>query len=154
MKIKLLVVFIVSVPVIVLDQITKLWIENTLSIVDSITIIENFLHIRHIRNTAGAFGSFPWLSMNVFIGLTVAALGLIGYLYAKLKPHQCAAMVGLALIFGGAVGNLIDRVRLGSVIDFIDVHYYSYHWPAFNVADSAITVGSIVLAVCILLKKW
>ncbi|HNR14081.1 MAG TPA: signal peptidase II, partial [Thermodesulfobacteriota bacterium] len=59
-----------------------------------------------------------------------------------------------SLILGGALGNLIDRIRLGSVIDFIDVHYYSYHWPAFNVADSAITVGSLLLALCIIFGKW
>ena len=154
MKIKLIVALIVAVPVIVLDQITKFWVENTLSSIDSIVILENFFHIRHIRNTAGAFGSFPWMSMSVFIGLTVVAIGLIGYLYAKLKEDQYTPMVGLALIVGGALGNLIDRLRLGSVIDFIDVHYYTHHWPAFNVADSGITVGSIILAVCILLKKW
>jgi signal peptidase II len=154
MKIKLSVAFIVALPVIVLDQLTKLWIESSLAGSDSIVILENFFHIRHIRNTAGAFGSFSWMSMSVFIGLTIAAIGLIGYLYVKLKPGQYAPMVGLALIVGGAVGNLIDRVRLGSVIDFIDVHYYTHHWPAFNVADSAITVGTIILAVCIILKKW
>ncbi len=154
MKIKLIVAFVVAVPVIVLDQITKLWIQNSLTSVDSIVILENFLHIRHIRNTAGAFGSFSWMSMSVFIALTIVAIGLIGYLYVKLKSNQYAPMVGLALIVGGAAGNLIDRVRLGSVIDFIDVHYFTHHWPAFNVADSAITVGSVVLAVCIVLKKW
>lgn len=154
MKIKLIVALVVAVPVVVLDQITKLWIENALTSVDSIVILENFFHIRHIRNTAGAFGSFSWMSMSVFITLTIVAIGLISYLYAKLKDDQYAPMVGFALIVGGAVGNLIDRMRLGSVIDFIDVHYYAHHWPAFNVADSAITVGSVILAVCIVLKKW
>ena len=154
MKTKLIILFIVTIPVIVLDQITKLWIANTLSTMDSITILDNFFHIRHIRNTAGAFGSFSWMSMKVFIGFTVVAIGLIGYLYYKLKPPPRTPAVGLALIMGGAVGNLIDRVRLGSVIDFIDIHYYSYHWPAFNVADSAITVGAVILAAGIVLQKW
>ena len=90
MKIKLIVALIVAVPVIVLDQITKLWIENALSMADSIVIAENFFHIRHIRNTAGAFGSFSWMSMTIFIALTVAAIGIIGYLYAKLEENQYA----------------------------------------------------------------
>lgn len=154
MKTKSIIAVIVALPVVVLDQITKLWIANNLYPADSIVILENFFHIRHIRNTAGAFGSFSWMSMSVFIALTIVAIGLIGYLYAKLKQNQYAPMVGLALIVGGAVGNLIDRMRLGSVVDFIDVHYHAHHWPAFNVADSAITVGSVILVVCIVLKKW
>ncbi len=154
MNIKGIILLIVSVPVVVVDRVTKLWIADTLSLTDSIVIFENFFSIRHIRNTAGAFGSFSWMSMNIFIVLTVMAIVLIGYLYCKLKPRQLAPMVGLAFIIGGAAGNLVDRIFLGSVIDFIDVHYYAYHWPAFNVADSAITVGSVILAACIVLGKW
>lgn len=154
MKKKILILLAGTVPTLVLDQLTKLWIASTLSLVDSITIVENFVHIRHVRNTAGAFGSLSWLSMDLFIGLTVISIAMIGFLYVQLKPQQQAAAAGLSLILGGAAGNLIDRIRLGSVIDFIDVHYYSYHWPAFNVADSAITAGSLLLALCIILGKW
>lgn len=154
MKTKLLILLAVTIPVVLLDQVTKLWIQTTLSMAGSIEILEHFFHIRHIRNVAGAFGSLSWMSMNVFIVLTILCIGFIGVLYYKLGPRQHGPAVGLALIEGGAIGNLIDRFRLGSVIDFIDVHYYSYHWPAFNIADSAITVGSIILALCIVRGKW
>ncbi|HNU72491.1 MAG TPA: signal peptidase II [Thermodesulfobacteriota bacterium] len=154
MKRKILILIAGVVPILILDQITKFWIATRLSLIDSITIIENFIHIRHVRNTAGAFGSLSWLSMDLFIVLTIVSVVVIGFLYFRLNPKQQAAAAGLSLILGGALGNLIDRIRLGSVIDFIDVHYYSYHWPAFNVADSAITVGSLLLALCIIFGKW
>ena len=89
-----------------------------------------------------------------FILFTFLTIGVVGFFYCKLKPNQNAPALGIALIIGGAIGNLIDRIRLGGVIDFIDVHYYSLHWPAFNVADSAITIGSVLLGVLIFLKKW
>ena len=154
MKRKILILIAGVVPILILDQITKFWIATRLSLIDSITIIENFIHIRHVRNTPGAFGSLSWLSMDLFIVLTIVSVVVIGFLYFRLNPKQQAAAAGLSLILGGALGNLIDRIRLGSVIDFIDVHYYSYHWPAFNVADSAITVGSLLLALCIIFGKW
>jgi len=154
MKLKMFVLFFVALPVILLDQVSKRWIAHSLSPVDSLVILENFFHIRHLRNTAGAFGSFSWMSINVFIILTLGAIGVMGFLFYKLKTHQHAPAAGLALIVGGAIGNLIDRIMLGSVIDFIDIHYYAYHWPAFNMADSAITIGTFILAACIALGKW
>lgn len=90
----------------------------------------------------------------LFILITLGALGFIGFLYGKLPERQYWPATGMALIIGGAIGNLVDRIRLGKVTDFIDVHFYSYHWPAFNIADSAITAGSVILGICLLLKKW
>ena len=158
MKAKLIFLLTVSFTVIVLDQISKSWIEHTISLYQSIQIIPNFFHITHIRNTGGAFGilsDFKGFYLKAFfILLTFFTIGVVGFFYWKLKPHHNVPALGITLIIGGAIGNLIDRIRLGGVIDFIDVHYYSLHWPAFNVADSAISIGSVLLGVLIFLKKW
>ena len=141
-----------------LDQISKLWIDHSLTFFQSIEIIHNFFHIIYIRNTGGAFGIFSGISnlyfQKIFIIITLAAIGFIGLLYWKLEAKQYGTAIGIALVMGGAIGNLIDRIRLGSVIDFLDFHYYAYHWPAFNVADSSITIGCFVLGISIFLKKW
>jgi signal peptidase II len=106
----------------------------------------------------GAFGilsEFKGLYFKTFFILfTIFTIGIVGFFYCKLKPNQNAPALGIALIIGGAIGNLIDRLRFGGVIDFIDVHYYSLHWPAFNAADSAITIGSVLLGILIFFKKW
>ncbi|HPD60473.1 MAG TPA: signal peptidase II [Thermodesulfobacteriota bacterium] len=158
MKTKLLFLLGVSLAVIILDQISKSWIEHNVSLYQSIQVIPNFFHITHIKNTGGAFGILSEFTgryfKTFFILFTLLAIGVVGFFYCKLKPNQKAPALGIALIIGGAIGNLIDRIRLGGVIDFIDVHYYSLHWPAFNVADSAITIGAVLLGVLIFLKKW
>jgi len=81
------------------------------------------------------------------------AIGCIAYLLRSLRPQQKASLISLSLILGGAVGNLIDRLRLGEVIDFIDLHWYHYHWPAFNVADSAISMGVVLFCIQMLRGK-
>ena len=158
MKTKVIFLIAISFTVIFFDQVSKSWIENKFSLYQSIQVIPNFLHITYIQNTGGAFGilaDFKGLYFKaVFILFTFLTIGVVGFFYYKLKPNQKAPALGIALIIGGAIGNLIDRIRLGGVIDFIDVHYYSLHWPAFNVADSAITIGSVLLGVLIFLKKW
>ncbi|HNR14684.1 MAG TPA: signal peptidase II, partial [Thermodesulfobacteriota bacterium] len=97
MKRKILILIAGVVPILILDQITKFWIATRLSLIDSITIIENFIHIRHVRNTAGAFGSLSWLSMDLFIVLTIVSVVVIGFLYFRLNPKQQAAAAGLSL---------------------------------------------------------
>ena len=148
----------VCLPIIFLDQATKYWIEGTLPVSHSIQVARHFFHITHIQNTGGAFGMFSGLQFphfhTLFILITVLAIGFIGFLYWKLPTHQYWPAMGMALIVSGAIGNLVDRIRLGKVTDFIDVHFYSYHWPAFNIADSAITTGSVILGICLILKKW
>lgn len=158
MKGKLFFFLAVSLTVIFLDQISKSWIEHNVSLYQSIPIIPNFFHITHIKNTGGAFGILSdFKSFYVkafFIFFTFLTIGVVGFFYWKLKPHHHVPGVGIALIIGGAIGNLIDRIRLGGVVDFIDVHYYTLHWPAFNIADSAISIGSVLLGILIFLKKW
>jgi len=155
---RLIFLLVVSSAVIGLDQVSKWWIEQNISFERPLILIPNFLQITLVKNPGGVFGIFSDFVGDyfrfLFILFTLITLGLVGFLYFKLPPNLYSAAWGLSLIIGGAIGNLIDRLRLGEVIDFIDLHYYSYHWPAFNVADSAITVGAGILAILILLKKW
>jgi len=143
---------IVSAVLLVLDQATKLYIDSCFALYESVPVFEDFFHITYVRNKGAAFGIFADSSVRIpfFIAVsTVAAIGILWY-YRRLQAGQSLLRWALALVFAGAVGNLIDRIRLGEVIDFLDVHWYQYHWPAFNVADSAITVGVGLL----LLDLW
>lgn len=134
---------LVTPAVLILDQLSKFYIDSTFALYESVTVWENFFHITYLRNKGAAFGLMagsPW-RVPLLIGVAlIAALGIIWYI-SRLEPRQKLLRLALALIFSGAVGNLIDRIRLGEVIDFIDVHWYRHHWPAFNIADSAITIG-------------
>ena len=135
-----------SLLVIVLDQLTKLWIVGAFQYGDSLALTR-FFNLVHARNSGAAFsflaGAGGWQRF-FFIGIALAASLLIVHLLRKhaLERGFCFA---LSLILGGALGNLVDRVRFGYVIDFLDFYYAGYHFPAFNVADSAITVGAALL---------
>ena len=111
----------------------------------SIEVLENFFHITYIRNKGAAFGILSGadasLRIPFFIAVSIVAIVLILYVLKTHKGQSPVFPVALSLILGGAIGNMIDRVRMGEVIDFLDVHWYQNHWPAFNIADSAITVG-------------
>lgn len=135
---------------IVLDQLSKLYIENNFEYGRMLVLIENHFYITHLRNPGAAFGILADSTWRLPFFLTIATIAIVGILwYFKTLPqHNYFMHAALALIFGGAVGNVIDRVRLGEVVDFIGVHWYQYHWPAFNVADSAICVGVAILLVC------
>jgi len=137
-----------------LDQAAKLYIDRTMRLFDSITVVANFFNITYVRNRGAAFSFLSEASWRLpfFIGITLVASIAILVAFHKLRDEQKLAQVSLAMIFSGAIGNLIDRVRLGEVIDFLDVHWYRHHWPAFNVADSLICVGVFLLAVDMLLE--
>ena len=141
-------VALIVFAIIALDQFTKYLIVNSLSAYDSIEVF-SFLHIVNVRNTGAAFGSFKGLGSSFFIIVAVAAIGFVVYLLMKRTYNT----FGLSLILGGAVGNLIDRVLYGQVVDFIDFSIGSYHWPAFNVADSALTVGIIIILMTSVFRK-
>ena len=140
---------LVTLIVLVFDQATKLYIDATFLLHESVTVLENFFHITHVRNQGAAFGCLADSSFRLpfFILVAVVALGGILWYLRTLREDQRLLQFTLCLIFAGALGNLIDRIRLGEVIDFIDVHWYQYHWPAFNVADSAISVGVVLMLV-------
>ena len=139
----------VALPVIILDQITKLLIVRKLGMNDAITVIDNFFDIVHARNQGAAFGILRDSSIRLpfLISVSLVAVVVVFILYRKLRPDQKLAAASLALVLAGAVGNLIDRARLGEVIDFLLVHWYQHAWPAFNVADSAICIGVGLMAI-------
>jgi signal peptidase II len=131
--------------VVALDQLTKAIVRRTLPLHDSVPVVPGLLDFTHVRNTGAAFGilnavDFPFKTVAIAIVATGALIGVALYA-ANIAHHQLLARVGLALIIGGAAGNLIDRLVVGSVVDFVDVYWRSYHFWAFNVADSAITIG-------------
>ena len=146
----------------VLDQVTKLYIDRSMHLYQSIPVIDGLFSITYVRNKGAAFSflaSSPW-RLPFFICITIVALVAILISLRKLRADQRLALVSLSLIFSGAAGNLIDRVRLGEVIDFLDVYWqsppwqnYPWHWPAFNVADSAICVGVALLALDMLREE-
>ena len=142
----------VSIIVLAADQITKYMVASRFHLYESVTLIENFFNLTYVRNKGAAFGMFADSAIRVPFFITVsvlAAVGILWYFY-RARHLQALAVFALSLIFSGAVGNLIDRIRFGEVVDFLDVHWYGHHWPAFNVADSAITVGVALL----LLDIW
>ncbi|MBM4446610.1 MAG: signal peptidase II [Chloroflexi bacterium] len=139
---------IIAAFVVALDQTSKLWVRSHLELYQTVSIT-SFLSLTHVRNTGSAFGLF---ANQAFLLTLVAIAGLMTILlfYRYLSRSSILGISALGLVFGGAVGNLIDRLRFGYVTDFVDVRLWrDFHWPAFNVADSAITVGSIVLAIFI-----
>jgi len=146
--------FVTTVPVILLDQITKTYISSTMSLHESFVVIEGLFNITYIRNPGAAFGFLRGVSpifRHVFF-LSVAMIALLLILYYIWKSRELPLTFSLSLILAGAVGNLIDRVRFGEVIDFLDVYIGSYHWPAFNAADSAISIGAAIL-ILIMFKR-
>ena len=133
-----------------LDQLSKVYIDSSFALYQSITVIENFFNITYVRNPGAAFGILSDHAIRIpfFISVSlIASFGILWYL-RRVDSADRWQHFSLGLIFSGAVGNLIDRIRQGEVIDFLDVHWYRYHWPAFNIADSAICVGVVILLIC------
>jgi len=135
----------VAVIIVALDQLTKAAIRATVPLHSSVTIVPGFIDFTHVRNTGAAFGilnlaDFPFKTALIAVIATAALIG-VGLYAASLAHHQLVARVGLALIFGGAAGNLLDRIVAGSVVDFVDVYWGMHHFWAFNIADSAISIG-------------
>jgi signal peptidase II len=141
-------IFLIVVSVIVLDQITKHLIATYLSPFDSIEVFP-ILHIVNVRNTGAAFGSFRNIGSSFFIVISVMAIIFV----ISLLVRRTYNYVGLSLVLGGAIGNLVDRILYGKVVDFIDFSVGSFHWPAFNVADSALTVGIAIILLTSIMKK-
>ena len=155
MKLKYLILVVVSAVVLAVDQATKLYVDRVMDLHSSITVIPDFFSITYLRNKGAAFGILAHSSYRIpfFILVSVVAICVIIVVFVRLRPDQRFTPYPLSLIFAGAVGNLIDRVRLGEVIDFLDAYWHGHHWPAFNVADSAICVGVFLLAIDMLLEE-
>ncbi|MFP4167780.1 MAG: signal peptidase II [Desulfonatronovibrionaceae bacterium] len=143
--------------VLILDQATKLWVQRTISYFESIEIIPGFFQLVHVLNKGAAFGflnreNSSWQTY-FFIAVTALAVVLIFHLVHTVPRQDKYLFTGLGLILGGALGNLIDRIRLGEVIDFLDFYLGQYHWPAFNIADTAISIGLIFLVISFYKRK-
>jgi signal peptidase II len=140
--------------VVVLDQITKWIILKQLALYQTIVVVPGFFNITHVQNPGGAFGFLaqqgPLVRAVVFLAMSFLAVCLVFWFYIQTPATHRFLAVGFALIFGGAIGNLIDRVRFGRVVDFLDFYVGTWHWPAFNVADSAITIGITIFIVHVL----
>jgi signal peptidase II len=138
-----------AVGVVLLDQVSKAAVSASLKMHEIRPVIHGLLNLTRVHNTGAAFGLLAgqasgWRTI-FFLGVSLLAIGVILWMVFRLPQDRKVELLALSLIFGGALGNVIDRARLGEVIDFIDVYYRSYHWPAFNVADSAITIGVMLL---------
>jgi len=141
--------------VLVLDQLTKYIVETRIRLYDVITIIPGFFNLTHVRNKGAAFGVLAglpefWRSI-FFIAVTIVAVAVIITLIWK--AHERLLVIAFSLIAGGAIGNVIDRIRYGEVVDFIQWYVKSYYWPSFNVADSAISIGVGLLVIEMLFSK-
>lgn len=156
-KSKFLMLATIAGLTVVLDQATKWLVTTSMSYYEQIIVIPGFFNLVYIHNPGGAFGIFAKNQGNLqgllFIVIAVVAMGLVLYLYKNTPPDYPVLSAGFALIFGGALGNMIDRIRLGEVIDFIDLYIGHLHWPAFNIADSAITIGMVIFGFYILFRK-
>ena len=146
-----------AVAVIILDQLSKWAVVSRLRIHEGVPVITGFFDLVHVRNRGMAFGLMnrPGIDFTFYF-LVAASLGAIVLLllwFLKLKDGDNRLTVGLSLILGGAVGNLIDRLRFREVIDFLDFYLGQYHWPVFNLADSAITVGTFLVALSLIFKR-
>jgi signal peptidase II len=136
-----------SLLAVILDQGSKLVIDSSMRLYQSIPVMPYF-NLTYVHNTGAAFsflseagGWQRWF----FAGLAILISAVIAVWLARLKQHETLLAVALSLVLGGAIGNLIDRLAYGYVIDFLDVYYGTWHWPAFNIADSAITLGVMLM---------
>ena len=143
-----------AAAIVVLDQATKALVKARLPLHESVTVIPGFFDLTHVRNTGAAFGMLNSMEFAykpaVMVIIALAALAAVASYALTLPATQRIARFGLALILGGAVGNLIDRATMGYVIDFVDVYWRGVHFWAFNVADSAITVGVVLMLLDVL----
>jgi signal peptidase II len=141
---------VIAVCIVVLDQITKQWVRSNIILYELIPVFGP-VSLTNVRNTGSAFGLFV---NQAFLLAIIGVVGIIAILlfYRYFSKSNLLGISALGLVFGGAIGNLIDRFRFGYVTDFIDVRlWHDYHWPSFNVADSAITVGCLLLIIFIFL---
>jgi len=138
---------ILTVLFLIIDIISKLIVSNLMSVSDSIVIIKDFFYITYVRNTGAAWSIFAGETWLLIIVSLVIISFIVYYIY-KNKPKDKLEIVGYSMILGGAIGNFMDRIIYGYVIDFFDFYIFGYDYPIFNVADSFILIGVVILIVC------
>ena len=149
--------FLIAAMVLLLDRLAKWAVASNIALRDSVAVIPGFFHLTHVENTGAAFGLFAesaaqW-KVGALVSFSVIALVIVSALLWKNGHALSTTTIGLSLILGGATGNLWDRMMSGHVVDFLDFYVGSYHWPAFNVADSAIVIGAFLLVSEIIFAK-
>jgi signal peptidase II len=149
--------FLIAAIVLLLDRLAKWAVATNIALHDSVTVIPGVFHLTHVQNTGAAFGLFAdsvaqW-KVGALVSFSVIALVVVMALLWRHSHALSTTTIGLSLILGGATGNLWDRMMTGHVVDFLDFNIGSYHWPAFNVADSAIVIGAILLVSEIVFAK-
>ncbi len=144
MRKKWKVFVIIMLSIISLDQLSKAIISKTMYLGQSLQVIENILRIVYVRNPNAAFG-IPVGSPLFMVILTSIATILLLLYFVRLKAEGTLIYIGLVLIIGGALGNLIDRLRMGQVVDFIEIGVRNFKWPVFNLADSSVTIGIVII---------
>jgi len=134
-----------------LDQLTKFWVSRAITPQEIVTVIPDFFNLVHVYNRGAAFGLLAtWSPAGVrlfFILVNLLIIGILGYLYGRTPGDYPWFLWGYRLVISGALGNLLDRLRLGEVLDFLDFYLGRHHWPAFNIADSLICLGAGLLVV-------
>ncbi|MBI2653880.1 signal peptidase II [Candidatus Woesearchaeota archaeon] len=144
---KNIIIFLTGLLILLLDQLTKFLIKQNFQLSHSTPIIKNILHVTYITNTGSAFGLFKGFNL-FFVLFSVIVVVTIVYNLKKIKNNERLLQFSVGLLIGGTIGNLIDRLLYGAVVDFIDFRI----WPVFNVADSAVTI-SIIMLIILLWKR-
>ncbi|MCA1764812.1 MAG: signal peptidase II [Desulfobulbaceae bacterium] len=139
---------LIAAAVVLLDQLTKWWVLATFELYESVEVITGFFDLTFVVNTGAAFGMLageqnPWRQL-FFVVVTLVALVVLATAFRQYRREGRVYIAAIGLVGGGALGNLIDRLRFGHVVDFLDFYIKDYHWPAFNVADSAISIGVVL----------
>lgn len=143
---------LISLAVIVLDRVSKVLVSKQIQLGDGIVVIPHFFRITHVLNTGAAFSMFansgsPYVVRVGLIAFSLLVTLGISFLLLRYGTHWSTGSVGLAMILGGAIGNLYDRAVMHYVVDFLEVHIGTHYWPDFNIADSAISVGAALLLI-------
>jgi signal peptidase II len=141
--------FVLSLVVFIFDQSTKYFVRTGLPQFEIIHVVP-VLNLVHVENVGSAFGLFKALGNTFFIVIAACASLFVAFLIVKDRNNRTA----FSLILGGAIGNLADRIMHGHVVDFLDLHAGKYHWPAFNVADSALTAGIVLMLAQSVVQIW
>ena len=147
-----MLVLLLGLAIVLLDQITKQWIRTTFTYGDSLPVIDGFFNLVYVRNDGAAWNMLGGHGL-ILILISVAALLLLFIYRRSFLEEQVTHKILLGLMVGGIIGNLIDRIRIGWVTDFLDFHIGTHHWPSFNVADSAICIAASLYIITNLLQK-
>ena len=150
MKKKIVILISVFIPILILDQLLKFFINNGIPLTDKITVVSHYFNIVHIDNTGVAFGFMSGYSALFIIFLTALIIAAITYFLFKSKISSGLFIISSSLIISGAFSNLLSRIFQRYVVDFLDFHIYGYHWPSFNLADSSVVDGTILLFISVM----